>query len=210
MPVGTHYKGLAAAVVLMGVAGVVVAQTSHSKPAAKGIDVRRTETLAWSLQLDRESTDALHGVSCAHVTADRYECVGNDASGKPRTLHIRVFPPAPPGRRSTTRIAVRWRSQRQEVQQPSRSSWRSGVATRHPRGVASRDVEAPDPVFDFGVPENGRLAATRPAIEMPFTVPTRRFDRQVRQRRGVDDTGSRVGGRPPAGGDERRPRSTTR
>jgi hypothetical protein len=55
-PIATLYKGFAAAVVvLMGVAGVVLAQTSHSKPAATGIDSRRAETLAWSLQLDPDS-----------------------------------------------------------------------------------------------------------------------------------------------------------
>jgi hypothetical protein len=79
-------------ILLTGVAGIVLAQSSDSKPPATGIDFRRTETLAWSLQLNRDSPNALHDVSCAHVRADRYECVGNDASGKTRTLHIRVFP----------------------------------------------------------------------------------------------------------------------
>jgi hypothetical protein len=87
---GTLYKGLVAVILLIGVAGIVLAQASDSKPRATGIDFRRTETLAWSLQLNRDSPYALHDVSCAHVRAERFECVGNDASGK--TLHIRVSP----------------------------------------------------------------------------------------------------------------------
>jgi hypothetical protein len=91
-PIGTLHKGLAAAavVVLMAFAGAVVAQTSQSKPAATGIDFRRTETLAWSLQLEPESPDALHDVRCTHVKADRHECVGKDANEKTRILQIRV------------------------------------------------------------------------------------------------------------------------
>jgi hypothetical protein len=34
--------------------GIGLAQTSDSKPPAPGIDFRRTETLAWSLHLDRD------------------------------------------------------------------------------------------------------------------------------------------------------------
>jgi hypothetical protein len=87
----TIHKGLVAAVVLL-VIGVTVAlaQTSHTKPAAQGIDFRRVKTLAWSVELDSDSPDALHDVICTHVGSDRYDCVGNDASGRTRTMHIRV------------------------------------------------------------------------------------------------------------------------
>jgi hypothetical protein len=44
---GRVYKRLAAAVVLIGVAGVVIAQNSHPEPPATGIDFHRTETLEW-------------------------------------------------------------------------------------------------------------------------------------------------------------------
>ena len=89
----TRCKGLAEAIVLLiliGVISVAFAQTSNSKPTATGIDFRRTEALAWSVELDHDSPDALHDVNCIHVSADRYECVGKDASDTTRTLHVRV------------------------------------------------------------------------------------------------------------------------
>src|SRR3954464_10090127 len=68
----TRYKELVVAigVLLFGLAGVALAKSSHSEPAATGIDFRHTEMLAWSLQLDADSPDALHDVNCTHVRAD--------------------------------------------------------------------------------------------------------------------------------------------
>jgi hypothetical protein len=90
----TTRKSLAATVVvvigvvLIGVVGV--AQASHSYRAPRPIDFRRTETLAWSLELGPDSPDALHHVTCTRVTGDRYDCTGYDAADKTRTMHIRV------------------------------------------------------------------------------------------------------------------------
>ena len=75
---------------LFGLAGVALAERSYFEPAATGIDFRHTEMLAWSLQLDTDSPDALHDVYCTHLRADLYRCVGNDASDMTRTLNIRV------------------------------------------------------------------------------------------------------------------------
>jgi hypothetical protein len=87
----TVHNGLAAAVVLfVSVVSVALAQISQTKPAARGIDFRRAETFAWSLQLDSDSPDALHDVICTQLGSDRYDCVGNDASERTRTVHIRV------------------------------------------------------------------------------------------------------------------------
>lgn len=87
-----RHKGLVVAigVLLFGLTGVALAESSHFEPAATAIDFRHTAILAWSLQLDADSPDVLHDVNCTHVRADLYQCVGKDASNTTWTLRIRV------------------------------------------------------------------------------------------------------------------------
>jgi hypothetical protein len=78
-------------VVLVGAVGVALAQTSSRKATAETrIDFRRIETLAWSLELDHDSPDALHNVTCFHIAADRFECSGKDAAETTQVRHILV------------------------------------------------------------------------------------------------------------------------
>jgi hypothetical protein len=138
-----------------------LAQSPHATPATTGIDFRRTETLAWSLQLHPDSPDALHDVSCTHVGTDRYDCVGKDANEKTRTLHIRVSQSGTAWQTIADDVGHRFAGGRDTPSDPHAHRGRSWSQFRIPEVPHVATSEAPDAVAEFRVLECARLAVSR-------------------------------------------------
>lgn len=78
-----------AAVLLVGLVATLH-RSSDPVHAATRIDFRSTKTLAWAVELDSDSPDALHDVNCVHVRTDAYDCTGREAGGLAQRLRIQV------------------------------------------------------------------------------------------------------------------------